>query len=70
MMQPPITLKLLRGYVGMVNYYRDMWPHRSEILAPLTAHTGTPIKGEKAPSFKWTSQMQEAFDKNDSNNGC
>ena len=52
MMQPPITLKLLRGYVGMVNYYRDMWPHRSEILAPLTAHTGTPKKGEKAPPFQ------------------
>ncbi len=43
-MQPPTSLKLLRGFIGMVNYYRDMWPHRSEILAPLTAHTGAPKK--------------------------
>jgi hypothetical protein len=62
-MQPPTTLKLFHGFVGMVNYYRDMWPHRAKILAPLTAHTGTPKKGEKAPPFKWTSQMQQAFDK-------
>jgi hypothetical protein len=50
-MQPPKSLKLLRGFVGMVNYYRDMWPHQSDILAPLTAKTGAPKKGEKARPF-------------------
>ncbi len=61
-MQPPTSLKLLRGFVGMVNYYRDMWPHRSEILAPLTAQTGAPKKGEKQSPFVWTNIMQKAFD--------
>jgi hypothetical protein len=46
----------------MVNYYRDMWPHRLHILAPLTANTGAPKKGEKPPPFQWTSEIQKAFD--------
>ena len=43
-MQTPKSLKQLHGFVGMVNYYRDMWPHRSDILAPSTAKTGAPKK--------------------------
>jgi hypothetical protein len=39
-----------------------MWPHRSHILAPLTAKTGAPKKGEKPPPFQWTLEMQKAFD--------
>jgi hypothetical protein len=61
-MQPPTTLKLLHGFVGMVTYYRDMWPHSSDILAPLTAKTGAPKKGEKSSPFMWTPEMQKAFD--------
>jgi hypothetical protein len=41
-MDAPSNLKQLRGFIGMVNFYRDMWPHRAHILAPLTAKTGAP----------------------------
>ena len=54
-------LKLLRGFIGMVHYYRDMWPHRSHMLAPLTKHTGAPKKGEKQPKFNWTPEMQKSI---------
>jgi hypothetical protein len=48
----------------MVSYYRDMctWPHRSHILAPLTARTGTPKKGEHPPPCQWTPDMHKEFD--------
>jgi hypothetical protein len=46
----------------MVNYYRDMWLHRSHIISPLTAKTGAPQKGVRAPPFKWTPEMQKAFE--------
>jgi hypothetical protein len=39
-----------------------MWPHRSHIFSPLTAKTGAPKKGVKAPPFKWTPVMQQAFE--------
>jgi hypothetical protein len=61
-MQPPKSLKQVRGFVGMVNYYTDMWPHQSDISAPLAVKTGAPNKGEKAPPFVWSPEMQKAFD--------
>jgi hypothetical protein len=60
-MQPPTSLKLLRGFIGIINYYRDMWPHRLHILTPLTAKTGAPKKSEKPPPFQWMSEMQKVF---------
>ena len=35
----PKTRKELRQFIGMINFYRDMWKKRSEILAPLTVLT-------------------------------
>ena len=61
-MQAPTNIKLLRGFVGIVNHYRDMWPHRSHILAPLTDKTGIPKKGVKPSVFQWTPDMQKEFD--------
>ena len=35
-MQIPTNKREVRHCIGMINYYRDMWIRRSEILAPLT----------------------------------
>lgn len=52
----PKTKKELRRFIGMVNYYRDMWVRRSEVLAPLAALTS------KTTKWFWTKDHQDAFD--------
>ena len=47
-MLTPTTRKQLRCFIGLVNYYRDMWKGRSELLAPLTDLTS------KNVPIKWT----------------
>ena len=54
-MGQPKTIKQLRGFVGMINYYKDLWPSRSHILAPLTAMTS------KNVTFKWEKVHEDAF---------
>ena len=44
-------------YREEVQYYRDMWPKRSHILAPLTDASSS--KNKK--NFKWTPEMDKAF---------
>ena len=34
--------KEIRRSMGMTNFYRDMWKHRSHLLAPLAALTSIP----------------------------
>ena len=53
---PPKTKRQLRSFLGMVNYYRDMWIRRSHVLAPLTN-----LQSPSVP-WKWTQTEQEAFD--------
>ena len=35
-LQRPKTVKQLKSFLGMVNFYRDTWAKRSHILAPLS----------------------------------
>jgi RNase H-like domain found in reverse transcriptase len=53
----PTTRKELRRFIGIVNYYRDMWFRRSELLAPLTSLASSKVK------FEWLLTHQLAFDK-------
>ncbi len=39
-LNPPNNVKKLRHFLGMVQYYRDMWAKRSEMLAPLSDLVG------------------------------
>ena len=52
----PTNVRQLRRFLGMVNYYRDMWKRRSHILAPLTKLVG---KGTK---WEWNGPQQQAFE--------
>jgi hypothetical protein len=51
------TQKEVRRFVGLVNFYRDLYPRRAEVLAPLTSLCG------KNTKFEWRKEHQEAFSK-------
>ena len=53
----PTNKRQLRRFIGMVNYYRDMWVRRSETLAPLTTLTS------KQAKWEWTDVHQKSFEK-------
>ncbi len=68
-LNPPNNVKELRQFLGMVQYYRDMWVKRSEMLAPLTDLVGVcgetkttkKNKTKKLP-WRWDPIHQQAFD--------
>jgi predicted aspartyl protease len=53
---PPTTVRELRRFIGLINYYRDMWIRRSDVLTPLTALVS------KNAKWQWTDVEQKAFD--------
>ena len=52
----PKTHKQLRQFIGMINFYRDIWQKHSELLAPLTALTSKNVK------YDWKDEHQKCFD--------
>ena len=55
---PPTTKRQLRHFLGVINFYRDMWRRRrrrSHILAPLTAMCSAKAK------YVWGDKEQKAF---------
>ena len=64
----PTNVKSLRMFIGMVQYYRDAWEKRSELLAPLTdlvgecGHTKVTRKnGTKKKPWYWSQKHEDAF---------
>ena len=41
-MKAPSTITDLRGFIGLAGFYNDLFPHRSQILAPLTSLCNLP----------------------------
>ena len=66
---PPRNVKELCRFLGMVQYYKDLWARCSYMLAPLTSLIGecgqtkvTKSKGTKKVPWYWAKVHQKAFD--------
>ena len=55
-MTPLIFQRKLSQFIGLVNYYCNMWARRSHTLSPLTSITSIKVK------FELTEVEQEAFE--------
>lgn len=70
-LKPPNNVKQLRRVLGIIQYYRDIWHKRTDLLAPLTdlvGECGTSrtskkgSRGKRAPPWRWDEEHQEAFE--------
>ena len=43
-MTPPTTKNVFRKFIGLVNYYRDIWESQSNMLQPLTNLISSKVK--------------------------
>jgi hypothetical protein len=66
--KPPTGVRQLRHFLGMVQYYHDLWARWSNMLAPLTSLVGecgqtksTKTKGTKKVPWHWDKVHQRAF---------
>ncbi len=67
--KPPTEAKQLKHFLGMVQYYRDLWARRSDMLTLLTSlvedcgqTNTTKAKGTKKVPWHWDEVHQRAFD--------
>jgi hypothetical protein len=51
----PQNRRELRSFIGIINYYRDMWVRRSHILNPLASLTSNKAK------WSWGPQQEVTF---------
>ncbi len=65
----PNNVKKLRHFLGMVQYYRDVWARCSEMLVPLTDLVGecgetktTRMNKTKKKPWRWDPIHQQVFD--------
>ena len=65
----PKSVRDLRSFLGMVQYYQDLWARFSEMLAPLTSLVGefghtkvTRANKTKKRAWHWDAEHQIAFD--------
>ena len=58
-MPPPKNKRELSRFIGIVNYYQDMWPSHAHILHP---HTDQSSLKKDAP-IQWTDAHQCAVNK-------
>ena len=56
-LERPQTVTEVRRLIGMVQYYRDLWPKRSHILQPFTEVSS----GKKGKRIQWTPELESAF---------
>jgi hypothetical protein len=68
-LKPPTSVKSLRTFLGMIQYYRDLWEKRSHLLAPLSdlvADCGvtkaTKKNKTKKKPWHWDKIHQDCFD--------
>jgi hypothetical protein len=66
--KPPTGVRQLRHFLGMVQYYRNLWARWSKMLTPLTSLVGecgqtktTKAKGTKKVPWHWDAVYQRAF---------